>query len=302
MKLSVIVATRNRAHAVARCLDSIAASLAHAGAPDAEIVVVDNGSTDGTAAIVGAWAAAAGVGVQVLCEPAPGLARARNLGLAHARGDLLAFTDDDCRLDRDHVRQLLAYDAGDAGLVLRGGHVRLGDPVDLPLTVTAPTRRRWHRDTDPVRHDNIGAFILGCNMTMRRRLAERIGPFDVTFGAGTVLNAGEDHEYALRAYCAGATIDIVPDMAVAHFHGRKTAAEGHDLMRAYMRGSGAVYAKYACVAPGLCRQAYWDCKSAARELMTGANLFLPEIGFSARDKLSCYVRGAARYALRPRHP
>jgi glycosyltransferase involved in cell wall biosynthesis len=301
MKLSVIIATRNRAHAIAGCLDSIAAAIAHAGVLDAEIVVVDNGSVDDTAAAVTAWAGAGGTSVRLVREPKPGLARARNCGLDHARGDLLAFTDDDCRLDQAYVGQLLAYDATDTGLVLRGGHVRLGDPLDLPLTVTASTRRCWSKDKNPARHDNIGSFILGCNMAMRRGLPDRIGPFDVAFGAGTALNAGEDHEYALRAYCAGATIEIVPDMTVTHFHGRKTAAEGYDLMHDYMRGSGAVYAKYVCRSPNLCRQAYWDCKDAARELVTGANLFLPEIGFSARDKLTCYVLGAARYAFTRGH-
>jgi glycosyltransferase involved in cell wall biosynthesis len=58
MKLSVIVATRNRAHAITCCLDSIAASLAHAASLDAEIVVVDNGSTDATSEIVKRWASA----------------------------------------------------------------------------------------------------------------------------------------------------------------------------------------------------------------------------------------------------
>jgi glycosyltransferase involved in cell wall biosynthesis len=52
MKLSVIVSTRNRAHAIVGCLDSIAASLAKAAPLDAEIVVVDNGSQDATSRIV----------------------------------------------------------------------------------------------------------------------------------------------------------------------------------------------------------------------------------------------------------
>jgi hypothetical protein len=52
MKLSVIVATRNRAHAIAGCLDSIAVSLAKAAPLDAEIIVVDNGSQDATSRAV----------------------------------------------------------------------------------------------------------------------------------------------------------------------------------------------------------------------------------------------------------
>jgi GT2 family glycosyltransferase len=214
---------------------------------------------------------------------------------------VLIFTDDDCRLDRDYVVEMLAYDAADTGPVLRGGHVRLGDPLDLPLTVTAAARRRWHKGENPVRHENMGAFILGCNMTLRRCLAERLGPFDEALGAGTALAAGEDHDYILRAYCAGAAVECVPDMAVAHFHGRRTPAEGRKLIRGYMTGAGAVYAKYACKNPNLCRQAYWDCKSAAWETLTGANLFMPKLDFSSGDKLRCYVRGAARYIFIRNH-
>jgi glycosyltransferase involved in cell wall biosynthesis len=96
MKLSVIVATRNRAHAIAGCLDSIAASLANASAPDTEIVVVDNGSQDATSTIVEQWASASRpFPVRLLFEPKAGLARAHNRALETAQGDVLAFTDDD---------------------------------------------------------------------------------------------------------------------------------------------------------------------------------------------------------------
>jgi glycosyltransferase involved in cell wall biosynthesis len=295
MKLSVIVATRNRAHAIAGCFDSVAASVAHAGGLDAEIVVVDNGSTDGTAAVVAAWASGGSLPVQILHEPKPGATRSRNRGVRHARGDLLVFIDDDCRLDREHVRQVLAYDAADTGCVLRGGHVVLGDPTDLPLSVTDAVFRRWRRTDSPPNGENMGAFLLGCNMATRRAVMERVGPFDVNFGPGTRIASGEDHEYVFRAYCAGVTVERVPDMVVVHCHGRKTRGEGSALMRTYMTGSGAIYAKYLFRNPGLCRQVYWDCKMAAREIATGTNLFHPDLGFSARDKLACYVRGAARY-------
>jgi glycosyltransferase involved in cell wall biosynthesis len=301
MKLSFIIATRNRGHAITFCLDSIAASVERAGAIIAEIVVVDNGSTDGTSAVVAAWASANRMSVQLLHEPKAGLARARNHGVRHAKGDLLVFTDDDCRLDPAYVSQLLAYDAADTGLVLRGGLVTPGETTDLPLTVTHPAFRRWHRKNSPPRHENIGTFILGCNMTMRRSLAERIGLFDLSFGVGGRIEAGEDHEYVFRAYCAGITIEVVPDMTVAHHHGRKAASDGNRLMRAYMVASGAIYAKYFLKSPNLCRQVYWDCRNAVREIVGGTNLFLPSIGFSSRNKVACYMRGAARYAFMGRN-
>ena len=109
VKLSVIISTRNRAHAIAACLASIEAAFANASLPDGEIVVVDNGSQDSTAQIIKAWAAAnPHVPVQALSEPCPGKARALNRAVHASRGELLAFTDDDCRLYRDHSNDCCA--------------------------------------------------------------------------------------------------------------------------------------------------------------------------------------------------
>jgi glycosyltransferase involved in cell wall biosynthesis len=123
MKLSVIVATRNRAHAISGCLDSIADSLAKAAPLDAEIVVVDNGSQDGTSRIVEQWATGCAFPVRLLVEPRSGLAVARNRALRTAQGELLVFTDDDCRLSKEYVNDLLSHDAADTEPVLSGGRV-----------------------------------------------------------------------------------------------------------------------------------------------------------------------------------
>src|SRR5271155_3461141 len=135
MKLSVIVATRNRAHAIAGCLASVAEAVANAAPLDAELIVVDNGSQDRTAAVVEQWASGSSFPVRLLSEPKAGLSRAHNLALRAAEGEILAFTDDDCRLRKDYVSDLLRHDAGDTELVLRGGRIELGDPTDLPLTI-----------------------------------------------------------------------------------------------------------------------------------------------------------------------
>ena len=119
MKLSVIIATRNRAHAVAESLDSIAASLTNAAPIDAEIVVVDNGSRDATSKAVEQWAAGCPFPVRLVVEPRPGLSVARNRALHTVQGELLVFTDDDCRLSKEYVSELLRYDASDLEPVLR---------------------------------------------------------------------------------------------------------------------------------------------------------------------------------------
>ena len=303
MKLSVIVATRNRAHAIAPCLNSIAAAFTHAGLTDAEIIAVDNASTDDTASVLKAWASASGVPVTLLYEPQKGKGRALNRALRAAQGEILGFTDDDCRLSKDYASDLLRHDAADNELVLRGGRIELGDPTDLPFTInTDPTVKRWQRTMNSARYECFRGRINGCNMTMRRGLVERLGPFDENFGPGSVIGSGEDTDYIYRAYLAGATLEYVPDMTVVHHHGRKTADEGKELFRGYMIAAGALYARYLFKHPNLCRPFYWDCKSAIREIITGTNTFLPNIAFSHRDSVACCLRGATIYLfLRRRH-
>jgi GT2 family glycosyltransferase len=296
MKLSVIIATRNRAHAIAGSLDSIAASLANAAPIDAEIVVVDNGSRDATSKAVEQWAAGCPFPVRLVMEPRPGLSVARNRALGTAQGELLVFTDDDCRLSKEYISELLRYDASDVDPVLRGGSVVLGDQTDLPITIrTTTTHQRFNRHTDPATQDAIVGHISGCNMAMRRALVEKLGPFDERFGAGSKLESGEDSDYLFRAYLAGFTLEYVPDMRVFHYHGRKQKPVGYKLYRGYSIGTGAIYAKYLFRQPKLCLPFCWDLKGSIREIVSGKNLFVPVIGFSFKHKVAYATLGAVKY-------
>jgi GT2 family glycosyltransferase len=300
MKLSVIVSTRNRAHAIGSSLDSIAASVAHAAPLDAEIVVVDNGSTDNTAEIVKQWTSRSPFPVRLLFEPKPGLSRAHNRALRTAQGELFAFTDDDCRLSKDYVKDLLRHDAGDGDeLVLRGGRIELGDPTDLPLTIkTTATPTRFNRQAPNfTTHDRIIGQISGCNMAMRRAVFERLGTFDERFGPGAVITSGSDADYVLRAYISGITIEYVPNMSVFHHHGRKQKLAGYKVMRGYAIGAGALYAKYVFKHPHLCRPFLWDVKAAIKEVLSGSNTYYPVVGFSFKHKVAYGLRGAVRYLL-----
>jgi glycosyltransferase involved in cell wall biosynthesis len=297
-KLSVIVCTRNRAHAIIPCLDSITQSLTHAAPVDAEIVVVDNASTDDTSAVVREWAKSCAFPVQLLFEPRKGLSAARNCALRSARGDLLAFTDDDCRVSKEYAANLLRHDTTDTEPVLRGGRVELDDPTDLPVTIkTDVVLARWNRQMNSAKRYNLGNCIFGCNMSMRRTVVERLGYFDELLGAGTSIPGGEDTDFIFRAYLAGLTIEYVPDMVVFHRHGRKLISDGNRLFRNYCIGGGALYAKYFFKNPDLCRQFYWDARNAVREIFAGKNTYMPDLNFSHKDKVIYYILGTAKYYL-----
>ena len=257
MKLSIILCTRNRAHAVADCLDSIAETLANASvaSADAEIIVIDDRSRDSTPSVLKEWAARSAYPVRVLLGEVRGASAGRNQGMRSARGDLIALTDDDCRLDKNYVKDLLRHDAGDTELVLRGGRIEAGDPSDLPVTIkTSSERQRWHQRSAPKTSSGFSGTISSCNMSLRRELLKTVGFFDEQFGPGTLLPAAEDTDFIVRAYLASVVVEYVPDMTVYHHHGRKSETEGKRLMRGYMVGTGGLCTKYLFKNPSLCRR------------------------------------------------
>ncbi len=303
MRLSVICATRNRAHAILPCLDSIAAAFAAASPVEAEIIIVDNGSTDASRDIIAAWIGAAGIPATLLVEPAQGRARCFNRALRATRGDIIATLDDDCRMHRDHVNDLLRYNAADTAPVLRGGKVELGDPTDLPYTIYAePEPMRWQKSKRSLRHSWFAGRLFGCNLTAPWTLFETVGPFDENFGPGSAVGSGDDIDYMLRAYGAGYLLEYVPAMAVAHHHGRKTSAEINALYRRYFIGAGGLNLKYLAREPDYRRSAYWPIKTAPKEIIRRRNLACPEIDFSACDMTRNILRGALRYALARKGP
>lgn len=194
MGVSIIVCTRNRGHLILQCLSSIATAIHHSPSPEVELLLVDNGSTDDTAHRVKTWAAQQPFPVILLNEPRAGLSIARNCGLRAARYDIIAFTDDDCRLSEHYFSGLIQHFQKDSSPVLRGGRVEPGDPLDLPMTIkTDNTPANYAPPMEP------GGFIHGANMAMSRGVLKQVGFFDERFGAGTKLSSGEDTDYIIRA-------------------------------------------------------------------------------------------------------
>lgn len=301
MKLSVIVCTRNRAYALPECLDSIAASLGRAVPLDAEIVVLDNASDDDTSAVATGWAKTSAFPVTIGFEAKKGLAAARNAALRIARGEWIIFTDDDCRLAPDYIKNAMTHAARDQEPVVRGGQILLGDSTDLPLTIKTDTEpNRWQRGKAGALHEVIGGkSISGCNMMLPRVLIDRLGAFDERLGAGTKIPGGEDTDYYMRAYLAGYAIEYAPDMSLFHWHGRKQMSDGYKLMQNYMLSTGALYIKYLLAEPRVCRELYWDARKMVEELFAGRNLYWPEIGFSYADRVGFSLRGIWRFMVAP---
>jgi glycosyltransferase involved in cell wall biosynthesis len=137
--ISVVVCTRDRAARLDRMLRSLH-EMATPAALEWEVLVVDNGSRDGTRDVVTAFARRAKMPTRYLFEKRRGLSRARNAGVRAARGDVVAFTDDDCLVDSQWVARIDAEFRADVELGIVGGRVELHDPGDAPVSV------RVHRE------------------------------------------------------------------------------------------------------------------------------------------------------------
>lgn len=103
-RISLVICTLNRAHSLLATLRSVEAAAVHAG--EFEVVLADNGSVDDTPAVIAEWASTVPFPVRYLHVSRKGLSAARNAAIAAASGDLLVFTDDDCRLASDFFTAL----------------------------------------------------------------------------------------------------------------------------------------------------------------------------------------------------
>ena len=237
VKLSLIICTRDRAGPLAACLAAVGA-IDHPGAW--ELVVVDNGSRDGTVVSFDAFCAAARFPVRRVWAPDPGLSNARNAGLAAARGELILFTDDDCYVAPGILGAVEAAFA-DASVGYATGRVLLHDPDDARVTInesTLPLRFA------PRRFLPAGA-VKGACLAFRRAALEAISAsgaaFDPLFGSGALFPA-EDADAAQRVSLAGWAGVYDPAIVVRHHHGRR-GGDVARLRRAYDLGRGAFHAK-----------------------------------------------------------
>lgn len=217
---TVLICTYNRAGLLAETLESLRAVRT---VRRWDIVVVDNNSTDGTRQVVESLAAAFPVPLVYVFEPRQGKSHALNTGLAHARGDVVVFTDDDVRVTPGWLDAACEPLEGGEAFEYTGGPVR-------PIWGAEPPRWFDHDRTDlwgtlAILDYGPESFVfeerrkvpLGANMAVRRALVASIGGFNPALGRrGRSLLGQEQAEFFARARAAGARGAYVPGMVVHH--------------------------------------------------------------------------------------
>ena len=198
-KVSVVVACYNGARTLKACLEA-ATSLKY---PDYEVILVDDGSTDSTPEIAAQFPT-----VRYLRHDNLGLSVARNTGIAASLGEIVAFTDADCRPDEDW----LYYLVGDlvasrfAGI---GGH-NLLPPEDS--WVAASVMVSPGGPAHVMLTDRVAEHIPGCNMAFWKWALEEIGCFDPV-----LRKAGDDVDVCWRLQQRGYQLGFSPAGFVWHY-------------------------------------------------------------------------------------
>jgi len=217
--ISVVIPTRNRAGLLSDCLDSL---LSQDASTPFEVVVVDNGSVDETAAVLEARSRR-DARVRTVTETEPGRSPALLAGMREADGGLLLFTDDDVVLDAGWVEAYARFFDRHPGLVLAGGPI---EPVAKGGEWPPWFSPRALVSLGAVIHDGEralgpGEHLWGANMAARPDLFERFGSWDPRLGVRgsdhpTDPGRNEDVDLQYRVRERGGEVWFCPGARVRH--------------------------------------------------------------------------------------
>jgi GT2 family glycosyltransferase len=251
---SVVVPTRDRPGRLARCLLALDAQTE----PPREVIVVDDASADPAAVQA---AVAERPQVRLLRGEGAGPATARNVGAAAAAGDVVCFTDDDCRPGPGWVRAMV--DGVAAGAVAVAGPTWNGRPDDPWATASQLITNHLAATS----RTTSAPFAPTSNLAVRRDVATQL-PFDESFP----LAAGEDRDWCDRLAAAGHRLAWAPEAWVAHHQDLSPRGFWHQQVRygrgaARLRAAGAHQPQRPAFYAGLLRRAAAEGPAVTRAVL-----------------------------------
>ena len=294
---SVVVSTRHRPRLLARCLDSLA-SLEH---PSYEVIVVDN--TPGEREVQQLAAAA---GSRYLIESRVGMSRARNTGARAARGDIIAYIDDDAIAEPSWLGAHAAALA-DPALTATTGRV-LPTSLDAPAAQAYAAIGGYDLGEVPFRVDrrtkawfemaNFGGVGTGTNIAFRRNVFDAGWGFRESLGPGGGI-PGEEHYAFFTLIRDGHAIAYVPDAIVRHEFPTTSTALRRRRFR-ILQGAVAYMAMLLVEEPEFRSRTIrymWEAMRGKRRTWRGSR---EDERFARRSHLFAAVCGGLRWYMRSR--
>lgn len=202
-KVSVVVCAYNAASTLGECLES----LTHVDYPNFEVIVVNDGSQDATGEILKNFPQ-----FVAISQTNQGLSYARNVGTEIANGEIVAYTDADCVVDRDWLRCLVQAMQDQGVDAIGGPNITPKSDGWSAQCVSVSPGNPSHVMLD----DHHAEHVPGCNMAFNRDLLLSLGGFDPQYRA-----AGDDVDMCWRLLDNGGTIGFAPGAFVWH-HRRET--------------------------------------------------------------------------------
>lgn len=254
-RATVIICTRDRPRQLDVCLDAISTQQFR----DFDILVVDNGDGDAVSALCRRR------GVACVREPVAGVTRARNRGARAARGELVAYIDDDAVAEPTWLGTLVS-EFRDAQVAAAAGRTRYvkADPDTGLLTVeealdgvaARPYRRFDRHSQEWFGTACFGGIGDGNTMMIRRELLISAVRFDERIGRGQLIDGGDEHVAFMSLIADGHTVVHVPAAVVRHPAPASPEARRAKRMRD-LRGSVAYILFLLTQFPGHRRETLW---------------------------------------------
>ena len=232
-RVSVVVPTRNRPEHAAAC-----ASLILATEGFVEFIMVDQSDDRATEASLSRIDDRR---FRYVRTPTRGVTSARNLGIQLSTGDIVAFTDDDCRVSNDWVSRIAEVFAATPDAAVVFGRVAVpSDVMGSRYAASFEPGAREYQNTFPAADV---AWGIGANMAFRRWVFDEVGMFDPLLGPGATFPAAEEYDLAIRALAAGLKVVNAKEVSVLHLGVREREAASA-LVRGYGMAIGAALAKH----------------------------------------------------------
>ena len=238
LSVSIILCTRDRAAGLKQTLEALGKVRIPSGWK-AEVLVVDNGSTDGTATVA-RNAKLQNLEARYFYEPQKGKGHALNAGLAQARGEIILTTDDDVVVPKEWVEQLVSP-LVNGGYDAVTGRITLAPHLLRPWL--SPMHRWWVGSSEDAQLHEGSRELIGASMGFRRSVLERVPAFDPELGPGA-LGLGEDTLFGWQLAEAGFKIGYAPITTVLHQFDPSRLRRTHWLGDARKRGRTEAYLCY----------------------------------------------------------